>query len=99
MCNSEERESELHIYTSDDVVKRFTEGYQKDRTFKALAACSLTEGIDERQYRAYQTGANSLLYFEDTDSRIRLCIPNSEHLEVLKELHDKAHESAHAGWE
>jgi hypothetical protein len=95
----EESKSKLHIYASNDVVKRFTEGYWKDRTFKALATRLQTEGFDERKYRAYRTGTNGLLYFEDADSRIRLCVPDSERLELLKEVHDKAHESAHAGWE
>ena len=26
----------LHIYANHDTLKRFTEGYQKDKTFKAL---------------------------------------------------------------
>jgi hypothetical protein len=57
------------------------------------------EEFDERKYRAYRMGTNGLLYFEDADSRIRLCVPESEHKELLEELHDEAHESAHAGWE
>ena len=42
---------------------------------------------------------NGLLYFEDADSRLRLCVPNSERSMIVKAVHDEAHEGAHAGWE
>jgi hypothetical protein len=74
-------------------------GYQKDKNFKALINRLRTEGFDEQKYCAYRTGINGLLYFKDADSKVRLCIPNSEQREVLKEVHDKAHEGAHTGWE
>jgi hypothetical protein len=74
-------------------------GYQKDKNFKALVSCSQSKGFNERKYCAYKMGTNGLLYFKDADLRIRLCMPNSEQQEVLKEVHDKAHEGAHARWE
>ena len=55
--------------------------------------------MDELKYCAYQLGMNSLLYFKDTDSWVRLCVPELKHQEVLKGVHDEAHKSAHAGWE
>ena len=39
-----------------------------------------------------------LLYFEDTDSHLRLCIPNSERSAIVKIVHNEAHEGVHAGW-
>ena len=91
--------SGLHVYASEEIVKRFAAGYLTDKGFKTLVSCSHAEGIDERKYRAYRLGTNGLLYFEDTDSRIRLCVPENERREILKEVHDGPHESAHAGWE
>ena len=92
-------QSKLHIYTSEETVKRFRTGYSADRNFKALVNRSCTEGFDEKKYRAYRIGTNGLLYFEDTDSRIRLCVPEVECNELLKEVHNGPHKSAHAGWE
>ena len=89
----------LHVYANEDTLKQFLEGYQKDKAFKTLMICSQTEGFNEKKYHAYRIGINGLLYFEDADSKLRLCVPESEHQEILKETHDYAHESTHAGWE
>jgi hypothetical protein len=91
--------SRLHIYASDDIARQFTTGYKTDKSFKALVNRSRMEEFDERKYRAYRMGTNGRLYFEDTDSRIRLCVPESDRKELLEELHDEAHESTHARWE
>jgi hypothetical protein len=89
----------LHVYVSEETIQRFKIGYATDKNFKALVDRSRSEEFDERKYRAYRIGANGLLYFEDADSRIRLCVPETERNEVLREVHDGPHESAHAGWE
>jgi hypothetical protein len=96
---TKECEYGLHVYLEDDIIKWFMKGYQEGENFKALVSCSQSEGFDKQKYCAYKMGTNGLLYFEDADLRIRLCILNSEWQEVLKEVHDKAHEGTHAGWE
>jgi hypothetical protein len=40
-----------------------------------------------------------MLYFEDADGNLQLCVPKSERPDLIKEIHDSAHESAHTGWE
>ena len=89
----------LHVFAEKEAVQRFSAGYAADKDFKTLVSRSRNEGFDEKKYRAYRLGANGLLYFEDADSRIRLCVPKEERKELLKEVHDGPHESAHAGWE
>jgi len=89
----------LHIYASEEAVRRFTEGYATDKSFSILFNRTKSETMDERKYHTYRIGNNGLLYFEDADSRIRLCVPANERARILKEVHDGAHESAHAGWE
>jgi len=96
--NEAPQKSRLHVHASEEAVNRFTAGYAADKTFKALVKRSSTEGFDERKYRAYRIGTNGLLYFEDADARIRLCVPENERKELLKEVHDGPHEGAHAGW-
>jgi len=92
-------QSGLHIYASEDMIKRLTEGYAADKDFAALFHRVRNEKMDEQKYRAYRLSRNGLLYFEDANAHIRLCIPASERKAILKEVHDGAHEGAHAGWE
>jgi len=89
----------LHIFASDEIVLRFTNGYKGDKEFAPLIARTLEEPQDARKHRAYRMGNKGLLYFEDADHKARLCVPATERLNLIKEVHDSAHESAHAGWE
>lgn len=89
----------LHVQASEDTIKRYVEGYASDKDFAFLGNHARKEGMQEDKFRAYHWSDNGLLYFEDADLKKRLCIPSNERQEVLKEVHDEAHESAHAGWE
>jgi hypothetical protein len=92
-------ENHLHVYANREAVKRFTEGYATDKDFSRLLERTQAEGLDDRKYRAYRVANNGLLYFEDADGHLRLCVPKTERNEILQSVHDDAHESAHAGWE
>ena len=91
--------SSLHIHVDEETALRFVEGYRNDKSFASLITRMLEEPQDARKYRAYRLGNNGLLYFEDADQKVRLCVPITERLNLVKEVHDSAHESAHAGWE
>jgi hypothetical protein len=92
-------ESYLHVYADDDMIRRFVDGYAADKDFAKIITRTHSEQFDERKYRAYRIASNGLLYFEDADSHLRLCIPDSERNAIIKATHDGAHEGAHAGWE
>ena len=89
----------LHIHVSEETIRTFTKGYKTDRDFAPLIKRTLEEPQDARKYRAYRISNNGLLYFEDTDHNAWLCVPTVERLNLIKEIHDGAHETAHAGWE
>jgi hypothetical protein len=89
----------LHVHADEDTVKRYVEGYKSDKDFTSLARRVLEESTDAKKYRAYRHSDNGLLYFEDADRKARLCVPLTERIALIKEVHDEAHESAHAGWE
>jgi len=91
--------SNLHIHASEDAVQKLVEGYKTDKDFAPLITRALEEPQDARKYRAYRISENGLLYFEDTDHNARLCVPAIERVNLIKEIHDGAHETAHAGWE
>src|SRR5271170_181085 len=93
------RTDRLHVFADVSTINKFREGYKLDKDFSRLVQRSALEGYDVQKYRAYRLSSEGLLYFEDADSRIRLCVPSSERLKIIKEVHDEAHETAHAGWE
>ena len=70
--------SGLHVYTSEDMIKRITKGYAADKDFAALFDHVRNEKADERKYRAYRISQNGLLYFEDANTNIQLCIHSVE---------------------
>ena len=92
-------ETRLHVYVDKDLIKRFVEGYAADKDFSKALECTRTEDFDERKYRAYRVADNSLLYFKDVDSHLRLCVPSSERRAIVKTVHDEAHKGMHARWE
>ena len=91
--------SNLHVHASDEVVQKFAENYRTGGGFAPLITRTLEEPQDARKFCAYRISDNGLLYFEDADHNVRLCIPAVERLNLIKEVHDGAHETAHAGWE
>ena len=91
--------SNLHVHASSELVLNFVKGYKNNKDFAPLITCTLEEPQDARKFHAYQMGNDGLLYFEDTDHKARLCIPAVERLNLIKEVHDCTHESAHTGWE
>lgn len=92
-------DTSLHVFADPDVVARFNEGYKKDKDFSLLLNRTASEKYLEGKFRAYRVSDNGLLYFEDADRRVRLCVPATERSGILREAHDEAHETAHAGWE
>ena len=49
------------------------------------------------QWPHYQIGDNGLIYFVDHNENMRLCVPETLRLEVVKEAHDLLYEGAHSG--
>jgi hypothetical protein len=91
--------SNLHAYADKEAVRCFVEGYRLDKDITSLVNRTQEELPNKGKNCAYQLGTNGMLYFKDADSNLQLCILKSERLDLIKEIHDSAHESAHAGWE
>ncbi len=89
----------IHVHADLEAVERFTKGYPEDREFAPVLKRTQEERLQDLKYRAYRLADNGLMYFEDADGNIRLCVPSSERPSLIQEVHDKAHETAHAGWE
>ena len=97
--NLHDSPANLHIYVNKEMINRFVKGYNYDKDFAALMRHAKEEPYDDRKFCAYRISDNGLLYFEDADHQLRLCVPLLERPNLVKEVHDTAHESAHAGWE
>jgi hypothetical protein len=89
----------LHVQVDEEALKDFTLGYVSDKTFATLIERTSEEKPNPLKFRAYQLAKNSLLYFEDTNGNIRLCVPTSQQASLIKEVHDEAHETTHASRE
>ena len=89
----------LKLTADESVVRRYRTAYETDRYFGPLKKRAETERDSDLKFRAYRVSEQGLLLFRDPDERMRLCVPASERQELLREVHDSAHEGAHAGWE
>jgi hypothetical protein len=88
-----------HVFANEETIQRFVQSYRLDKDFAAVIERTRSENLLEHKRRAYRLAENGLLYFEDADGKIRLCVPLKERTTIIKEVHDSAHESAHAGRE
>jgi hypothetical protein len=89
----------LHVHVDEKALKDFALGYASDKAFAPLIKRTSEETPDSQKHRAYRLANNGLLYFEDADGNVRLCVPISQQGNLIKEVHDEAHETAHAGGE
>jgi len=89
----------IHVHVDQETVKRLVKGYLEDKEFASVLKRTQEERLQDQKYRAYRLADNGLMYFEDADGNVRLCVPSSERTSLIREVHDLAHETAHAGWE
>jgi hypothetical protein len=89
----------LLIQISDELVQEFLKAYPNDANFRAVYERAKEERPHNLKQRAYRLSEKGLLYFEDADKKLRLCVPTSLQESIIREVHDSPHEGAHTGWE
>ena len=89
----------IHVHVDLETIEHFAKGYLEDKDFALVLRRTQEERLQDQKYRAYCLAENRLMYFEDADSNVRLCVPSSEHSSLIREVHDLAHETAHTRWE
>jgi hypothetical protein len=94
--SNHERPSATHMFIEEGIAQHFKEGYRTDKDFTSLVEWTLNEEPHEQKSHAYRLEDNELLYFEDVEGNIRLCVPSKGRLVILKEAHDTAHEHTQA---
>jgi hypothetical protein len=65
----------LLIQVSDETVQEFLDSYPGDTTFGTVYARSKEESPHDLKQRAYRLSEKGLLFFEDADSKLCLCVP------------------------
>ena len=96
---AKEAPTSIHVHVNQDIVKCFIRGYLEDKDFALVRKQILEERLQDQKYQAYCIADNGLMYFEDANSNIRLCMPSSERSSLIQEVHDLVHKTAHVGWE
>ena len=89
----------IHVHIDLETIERFAKGYLEDKDFALVLRRTQEERLQDQKYHAYRLAENGLMYFEDADGNVRLCVPSSKRSTLIREVHDLAHETAHAGWE
>lgn len=72
-------------------------GYEEDRTLKRSLESALERLGPLSAANRYYKDERGLLFFRDADWMECLCVPQSQVIPLLKETHDSAFETAHAG--
>ena len=68
----------IHIHVDLGIVERFAKGYLEDKDFALVLRRTQEERLQDQKYCAYCLAENGLMYFEDADGNVRLCVPSSE---------------------
>ena len=89
----------IHVHVDIETIEHFAKGYLEDKDFALVLWRTQEERLQDQKYCAYHLAENGLMYFEDADGNVRLCIPSSEHSSLIQEVHDLTHETVHARWE
>ena len=89
----------LVSHISSEEIDKFIEGYRKDKYFnKVQLAIHNEDNWISPAYPMFSIGQTGLLYFEDWNGNMRLCVPESEQAPLMSEIHDELTEGAHAGY-
>ena len=86
----------LHIAIDDTTLKEWLDGYKSDEAFRTIWECKQLDTASSANTR-YLKDERGLLYFVDPDYQPRLCVPKSQRNFILREAHENAMESSHAG--
>lgn len=88
--SQEEHQTWLSNYDSDSHFKKVLQSLRKEDANE--------DSEDFPVFPQYHLGEDGLIYFEDWNGADRLCVPESQKLDVIKEGHDLIVEGSHAGY-
>lgn len=83
------------ITVSEAFRRRLLEGYKEPRWTRVIAMVKENDKLEENAAKLAYKLIDDLLYFDDDENGLRLCIPSSMEAEVFKLAHD---EMGHPGY-
>jgi hypothetical protein len=86
----------LHIGFEDAARKKWVTGYLKDPTFARIWTSPDSDLDAWKPGNWYFKNSEGLLFFRDADYQPRLCVPKSERVFLIREIHKSPLETAHA---
>jgi hypothetical protein len=89
----------LSVHISEEEIQEWTQSYLKDTYFsKVIETLRNEEDLLNPKYPQFFLGDNGLLYFEDSEGSMCLCIPESLRNRVMSEDHETPTEGSHCGY-
>ncbi|EIN09305.1 hypothetical protein PUNSTDRAFT_28334, partial [Punctularia strigosozonata HHB-11173 SS5] len=85
----------LVIHIEEALLKRYIKGYENDITFRAKYQSRESDPRSWHPTKRFFRDERGLLYFRDADFVPRLCVPKELQEDLLKQIHESAHSSAH----
>ncbi|KIY61603.1 hypothetical protein CYLTODRAFT_321467, partial [Cylindrobasidium torrendii FP15055 ss-10] len=89
----QEAPAAVFVKLSDELLKRFLEGYEKDPQFSRVMEWTKSTQWSS-DYRFFRN-EDGLLFFKDADYSPRLCVPKNIRPEILIQAHEHPMETAH----
>jgi hypothetical protein len=87
----------VHIESKE--TEKWTNEYSNDSYFsKVIESLKKEENILNPKYPQFFLGDSGLLYFEDWEGNMRLCVPETQRSQVMKEDHEELIQGSHSGY-
>jgi hypothetical protein len=93
------RNFSISVHISSEEIQKWVEGYTSDDYFsKVIDTLRNEEDLLNPRYPQFFLGENGLLYFEDWEGNMRLCVPQSLRNQIMRDDHEIITKGAHSGY-
>jgi hypothetical protein len=95
---STSRNYSLSVHINPEETKRWSQAYETDYYFKRIIEQLREEDLLNPRYPQFYLSSTGLLYFEDWQGNMRLCVPKDVRVQVMQEDHENINKGAHCGY-
>ena len=93
------RNYSIMVHINEDEIQEWVLAYKEDNYFKKVIEQLRTEdNLMNPKYPQYYMSEKGLLYFEDSEGNIRVCVPEKLRFQIINEDHENITEGAHSGY-
>ena len=99
MPYSTSRNHSLTVHFDPEETKEWVNAYLEDPYFQRIIESLKSEdNLLNPRYPQFFSSDQGMLYFEDWEGNMRLCVPHSRRISIMKEDHETLTEGAHCGY-